>query len=415
MNENTSKAVHRYFEAQAELQEAVAGEDVDKIASAEKANVEARQIAMDALKSDKPKEIPKPLAERVSLKRYAEIAVGEEKYDGAEAELNRELELGNNHIPWEVLFGDYFERADVATNIDDTVEIQSRPIGQQVFMPGIVSRIGMARHQLNAGETRFAWISTGATAADRQRGQAQDASALAISTEDVEPVRFTSRLLYNTESIAQVGSNLESVLRENVALTLQDDLEDAVLNLNRSAHAASNTPAFTGILSRLSASVDNTENDDTKATIDDWVNMLAGFDDDKEFPGTSRMRLVVGPKTLAAMLTTRDSSSAVWMPVSKLLREEFGVQIIKTGHLPAQTDANGTHGAEQTGLVIGRPENIVMVNWRGVESIYDPYTNSAKGQKALTLHAMSNIAYPNSAAGEIFGARKFAAINSDKT
>ena len=422
-----------HIEATIAYNEAVAKEDAEAIEKAEK---RLNDILAERHKHIKENQVPEPppksLMERASFARYVDIARGEELYDGAERELNKEMGFSREQFPIELLLGPLADdrhedrrhipqgqiedRVDAFTNIDTSQQINNRPIMQQYFKPAILGRIGVSMVSMPMGETSFAWISTGATADFRKRGEAFDATALEIATIKVEPRRLTTRIGWNIEEIAQVGSNLESVLRENARLTIDNELQEDGMQGDHAADDTTKTPAFTGIITQIgSISTDNTPNDDTKATALDWMTYLNGLRKTIEMnPGGGNV--VVGIDTQTAMLTTLVNTNEYY-PVTKLLRDELGIGVIDTLHMPAQRPATSTHGAAQNALYIARPENAIMAMWNAGEVIYNPYNEDSSAQKTLTIHVLTQMAYPRVASGTsaIYGWRGFDAINTNKT
>ena len=144
-----------------------------------------------------------------------------------------------------------------------------------------------------------ATINASTTAAALAKGGDADATAATFTVTAVVPKRISARLSLQIEDIAAVGqANFESILRENLSLTLSDELDDQIINGNGTA------PNLTGMFARLSAPVAPGA---AVATFDDFVGRFAGGIDGLWASTMSEVAIVCGPDSykLAAQ-TFRD-------------------------------------------------------------------------------------------------------------
>ena len=122
-----------------------------------------------------------------------------------------------------------------------------------------------------SGTYASATISSSTVGAARTKGSDADATASTFTVMSVTPKSVSGRLSLQIEDIAAVGQeNFESILRENLALRLSDELDDQIINGNGTA------PNLTGIFQRLSAPT--TAPGAAVASFDDFVGRFAERD-----------------------------------------------------------------------------------------------------------------------------------------
>ena len=138
------------------------------------------------------------------------------------------------------------KRVDVATDAPGTVGVNLDRIRPAVFANSIAPKLGVEMPRVASGTYASATIATSLSAAAKDQGAAQDATAATFTVTSVTPKRISARLSIQIEDIAAVGqANFESILRENLALVLSDELDDQALNGDGQA------PNLAGIFQRL--------------------------------------------------------------------------------------------------------------------------------------------------------------------
>ena len=158
-----------------------------------------------------------------------------------------------------------------------------------VFANSIAPRLGIEMPRVMSGTYASATIATSADAAALAKGGAADATAATFTVTAVMPKRISARLSLQIEDIAAVGqANFESILRENLALVLSDELDDQAINGNGAA------PNLTGIFERLSAP---TAPGAAVATFDDFVGRFADGIDGLWASTMQEVAIVCGPDT----------------------------------------------------------------------------------------------------------------------
>ena len=112
-----------------------------------------------------------------------------------------------------------------------TVGVNLDPIRPAVFANGIAPRLGIAMPRVGTGTYATATITGSQSAEAKAKSAAIAATAGALTVTTPTPKRVSARIELTIEDIAAVGqANFESVLRENLSLTLSDELDDQAIN-----------------------------------------------------------------------------------------------------------------------------------------------------------------------------------------
>ena len=166
----------------------------------------------------------------------------------------------------------------------------------------IAPRLGIEMPRVMSGTYASATITTSqsATALDKSAPAVGTAGALTVST--ATPKRVSARLELTLEDIATVGqANFESILRENLALALSDQLDDQVINGNGTA------PNLAGIFQGLT---DPTAAPTAVADFDAFVAAFAGGVDGLWSNTVKEVAIVGGVETYRLSAATfRDPST----------------------------------------------------------------------------------------------------------
>ena len=187
------------------------------------------------------------LRSKAMLTGYLRAALEGRQVDGAEAELRSAA--GVSGIPleiWDVPQPTEQRQTDAATTAPGTTGVNLDRIRPAVFANSIAPRLGIEMPRVMSGTYASATISTSLTAGAKAKGVDQDSTAAGFTVTSITPKRISARLSIQIEDVAAVGqANFESILRENLALVLSDELDKQVINGNGAA------PNLTGIFQRL--------------------------------------------------------------------------------------------------------------------------------------------------------------------
>ena len=140
------------------------------------------------------------------------------------------------------------------------------PIQPFVFADSIAPRLGIQMPQVGSGNYSEATISTKLTAAAKNKGDAQESTAAAITPVTASPRRISARLSVAMEDVAQIGvGNFEAALRENARAVLSDAYDSQCINGDGQA------PNVEGLIKQLT----DPANPTGVAGFDDFVEAFA--------------------------------------------------------------------------------------------------------------------------------------------
>lgn len=189
---------------------------------------------------------------------------------GAEAEYGAACEVDPGAIPL-----DLFEKDRPAPEVRQDAPTPAPATGQGatlapiqpfVFAGSIAPRLGIEMPSVGSGAYSEMTISTALTAAAQAKGDAQNATAAALTPVTANPRRIAARLSLNAEDIAQIGvANFESALRQNASAALADAYDNQCINGNGTA------PNVNGLINQLTNPTDPT----TVANFDAFVAAFA--------------------------------------------------------------------------------------------------------------------------------------------
>ena len=151
------------------------------------------------------------------------------------------------------------------------------PIQPFVFADSIAPQLGIQMPQVGSGNYSEATISTALTAAAKNKGDAQESTAAAITPVTASPRRISARLSVAMEDVAQIGvGNFEAALRENARAVLSDAYDSQCINGSGVA------PNVEGLVKQLTDPTDPT-------AVADFDAFLAAFADQIDGLWASRM------------------------------------------------------------------------------------------------------------------------------
>ena len=322
---------------------------------------------------------------KAMLTNYLMAAARGRMVDGAEAELA--AAAGVQHIPLELWDVPVPAEHRAATEAPGTVGVNLDAIRPAVFANSIAPRLGIEMPRVMSGTYASATIATSTAAAALAKGADADATAATFNVTAVTPKRISARLSLQIEDIAAVGqANFESILRENLALVLSDELDDQVITGNGTALN------LTGILERLSAP---TAPGAAVAVFDDFVGRFTEGIDGLWASTMQEVAIVCGPDTYkVAAKAFRDgtggNANRGEIAFSDYAMANFGG--FWTNKRMPDTASN-----IQAGILYRKGRNMaggagamrtaVCPHWNEV-SIDDIYSGSASGTRHFTMHVL---------------------------
>ena len=324
------------------------------------------------------------LRSRASLTGYLRAALEGRQVDGAEAELRSAA--GVSGIPlelWDIGQETEQRQTDSATPAPGTVGVNLDRIRPTVFANSIAPRLGIEMPRVASGTYASATITTSLTAGAKTKGADQDSTAAGFTVTSVTPKRISARLSIQIEDVAAVGqANFESILRENLALVLSDELDKQAINGNGTA------PNLTGILARLTDPTNPTD----VATFDAFAAAHADGIDGLWANTLKDAAIVCGPATMALSARTFQTATNYKGELSAA-----AYAMANTGgwwtnkRMPdAVSDIQQAilyrKGRSMMGGA-GAIRTAVCPHWNEV-SIDDIYSDSASGTRHFTMHVL---------------------------
>ena len=326
------------------------------------------------------------LRSKASLTEFMLARMQGRAVTGAEAELC--AAAGVQGIPLELWDVPATAEQRAATEAPGTVGVNLDAIRPAVFANSIAPRLGIEMPRVMSGTYASATIATSTAAAALAKGGVADATAATFTVTAVTPKRISARLSLQIEDIAAVGqANFESILRENLALVLSDELDEQVITGNGTA------PNLTGIFERLSAPT--VAPGAAVAVFDDFVGRFTQGIDGLWASTMSEVAIVCGPDTYrVAAKAFRDGSGG------NANRGEIAFSdyaMANFGGFWTNKRMPDTASNIQAGILYRKGRNMmggagamrtaVCPHWNEV-SIDDIYSGSASGTRHFTMHVL---------------------------
>lgn len=376
-------------ETRAELDKIEKGTpDLERQIRAAMTAVETEERDQQTKETDKP---DSEMRERIELRskamltNYLLAAARGRMVDGAEAEL--QAAAGVSGIPielWDIPQPEAEKRDSegrAITPAPGTVGVNLDPIRPMVFANSIAPRLGIDMPRVASGTYATGTITTSQSAEAKAKSAAAVGTPGAITVATATPKRVSARLELTLEDIASVGqANFESILRENLALALSDELDDQAIN------GDGNAPNLTGIFQRL------TDPAAPAANVETWTRFLAiqsGGIDGLWAAELDQIGIVCNPETFRLSAATFQGSDSEESAASYLKRVGGGWWTNK--RMPDKTNhvAQGIlyrKGRSMAGAS-GGMRTAVCPHWNMID-IDDIYSGSAKGERYFTMHVL---------------------------
>lgn len=344
---------------------------------------EVREAAPDAEMRERIE-----LRSRASLTNYLTGAIAGRQVDGAEAELREAAGIGDG-IPLELWDVPSEERVDAATGAPGTVGVNLDRIRPQVFAHSIASRLGIEMPRVESGTYASATITTSLSARSHAAGHASESTAAGFTVTSVTPKRISARLGIRIEDVAAVGqANFESILRENLALVLSDELDDQAIN--GAGSVAGNAADLNGILQGLTNPTDTPA---AAATFDNFVDKFAGGIDGLWASTMKEVAIVCGPDTYR--LSAKTFRDATGQDLGDEAFADYAMSKFGGWWTNKRMPATDAHFQQAILYRKGRSmmagtggmRTAVCPHWNMI-SIDDIYSGSASGERYFTMHVL---------------------------
>lgn len=318
------------------------------------------------------------LVGKVELRAYLAAATHGRELAGAEAELNAALNVrsaGGTVVPWEALLPlpEEEERQDTATAAPAVTDRQNRQIIPRVFATGIASYLGIGMPSVGVGEQVYTYLSAGATAASKAKGDAVEAEAATFTPKQFNPLRLTARYLFRMEDIA-VLSGMESALRGDLRSAMQEQMDNKILNGDGSANE------IKGLLaSKANGGLADVNNPAAVVDAASLIASYAGLVDGRYAKTQGSVRVAIGAATYAKLAALIQGDAYVFDRYAAQTRVEALLPDAAANVQQAIAAKTGAPGLYAVAPV-----------WQGVELIRDIYTGADKAEIAITAIALWN-------------------------
>ena len=331
------------------------------------------------------------LRSRCLIGNFVLAAIQGRQLAGAEAELVQEAGLISGQIPLE-LFEPTPEMRSKAAELraisaapTSGTGVNVEPIHPAIFARSVLPRLGVAMPMTPSGTFSTMTVSTSLSAAARAKDTAATADAAVLTPKTTVPHRVSARLEINQEDILLIGvGNFESILRQNLMLALSDRLDHLGLT-------GDNTdPNPQGLYPQLTDPTDPTD-------VVDWEAFVAaaasGIDGGPWAESLEGVRLCTNAATMRKAETTFQAGSGTDTPgemsAAAYLRANTG-GFFASARMPATASTiagailyrAATMGLEGVDAV--RTATCPVWNYLSID---DPYSDSAKAQHNVTMHA----------------------------
>ena len=328
------------------------------------------------------------LRSRYSLGRAILAAGAGRVLQGAEAELHQHENIPDGAIALSAFDAPKAapEQRDVTPAPTTGTGVNLSPVLPDIFAPSAAFWLMVDLPKIGSGTHAEAVITTSVTAAAKAKGGAVPATAGAITTKTTTPHRVGGQLEIAVEDVATIGTgNFEAALRQNLQLSLSNELDKLLLN-GDSGTTAAEPDGFLKLLTAPNATAPT-------AGASSFAGFLAAFTErlDGIFAADfSEIRCLAGldsHRAMAQSFRSGDSDNAF----SDYARMAFG-GVRSNSRMPGKTEKSNK---AQAGIFVrtgksGNPSPMriaVCPTWNYLQ-VDDIYTKAGTGARVYTIHAL---------------------------
>ena len=306
------------------------------------------------------------LIERADFGRYLSASLSGQALGGAEAELNAAVEAtpqaAGVPVPWPVLAGRHApieKRADAVSALpssgNETIE---QEYTARLFANSAMEFLLTRNVTLPAGSVSIPVISAGATAEYFAGSAVADADAATVEFKNADPTRLQAAVVLRAADIVR-SPGLVAAIQSDLAMATSEAVDKKIIDT-----------LFDDLTDATEASA--------IVSYENFVSTLAGGVDGKAANGLGQVRALVGQQTYrlaAGKISTNGDLSAVDYAAAR------AGGIFVSSNVPAKTSTR------QKGILCktGAPGSVASVFFGAAELLNDPWTNSPKGERRLTL------------------------------
>jgi len=299
------------------------------------------------------------LVETCSIGSFIDGIIGG-KVDGAERELQDEMQLRGDQIPLAML------ETRAVTPAPATVSINQAEILPIVFPRSAAAFLGVSQPTVPVGTRSYPLLTTGATAGTPAKKAVQAESTGAFGVKSVNPGRIQASFFYGREDAATFRG-MDASLRQNLSEALSDKLDERVI---------------AGVEAGATASDQSSKVVDFALGLSSMYAQLDGIYADM----IGQLGVVTGKETYAKLASVYSAAGDM---------SALDVIDTKTRGARINTHVSAVAANKQNALVrLGMRMDAVAPIWEGITIITDEITKADTGEIKITavmLYAFSMI------------------------
>ena len=326
---------------------------------------------------------------RARVGGYLAAALRGRQVSGAEAELQEAANVDG--IPLELWEPTPEQRAAQREQRDispapGTVGINLDPIRPAVFAPSVLPRLGVEMPMVGSGTYATGTVSTSPTAGAVAKSAAVPNTPATITVGSTQPHRIGAQLQLTLEDIAAVGAqNFEAILRQQISLTLADEIDKQGLNGDGTGNNLSGL--FKALLPDPGAPAAGV------ATFDSFISEFAGGIEGLWAVNMAQVAILCGVETY--QLSARTFRDAAGQDLGDMAFADYAMMKFGGWWTNKRMPAKAAHIQQAILYRMGRSlmggsemiRTAVCPHW-GYVSIDDIYSGSAKGVRYFTASVL---------------------------
>ena len=364
-----------YLEGRAQINAQLSAGDLSNEAAT--AQMQSLIDGLLARQSDLP-EPPEDVVLAASIGSYIDCAIEGTTLSGAEAELNQGLNLGQNEIPFDLIFAD--APTTVPTGIVRNEELP--PAGARFASP-VADFLGVSQVMVDPGQRDYIYLSAQATPSFQAEGGAVEAVAGAFAVVSANPTRLSMRYLFPNEAVSRMGPSLEATLRTNLQDGINAKLDQNVIRGDGSANQ------LNGLNNRVSSQL-FAANGETQSTWMNYYDAIADGMDGIFVDSLSTVRMIISPDCWKhARAQFGPSGEPIKSALEGMMME--GAQVRMSDHSVADLPATNTTGKTASATWVGAPGGFDLLIWNSLRILRNDQTYDSSDQVLLTGHIHCNL------------------------
>ena len=310
---------------------------------------------------------------------YLKAALNKKLVTGAEAEYQKECEVGDFGIPI-----DLFETEQRAiTPAGNTVGVNMQPIQPLIFAQSMaMQHLNVSSPSVPSGTFAQATITTSVTASGQAKGATAPATAGAITVSTTTPHRVQGTVEFAIEDILAVGTdNFESVFRQNLSLALSAELDRLLLEGDNAT-----TGEVSGFLDLITAPSATTPASGT-VSFADGVDMFFSQVDGVFASNVQNVKLLTGVEAYRQLASDFRADEDSMTFSDWVMKNSGGLHTTPRLDDSDELSNKGSPGIFYKSGGNGMPMPMltaVCPNWGSV-SIDDIYSGAGEGQRSFTM------------------------------